>query len=92
MSFLLLTLLLALGGIYSVTFIEVGQQFVLGGQQRGAFWVKARNCGPVPGSVAARRAEAALFRTLGKRAAKMGFVVSGDVSVSRSMTCEGLKK
>ena len=92
MRFLLLTQILALGHIYSVTLIKAGQQFVPSGQQRGAFWVKARNSGPVPVSVAERRAEAALVRTLGKHAARMGFVVSGDVSVSRSMTCEGLKK
>ena len=42
-------------GITSVTTIEVGKQFVLGGQQRGAFRVSARNTGPVPVSVAERR-------------------------------------
>ncbi|MDQ2773009.1 MAG: hypothetical protein M3Y54_21195 [Bacteroidota bacterium] len=60
MRFLLLPLLLALGDIHSVTFIKAGQQFVLGGQQRGAFRVKARNSGPVSVSVAERRANGVL--------------------------------
>lgn len=51
---------LALGGITSHTSIKAGEQFVLGGQQRGAFRVKARNSGPVPVSVAERRADGAL--------------------------------
>ena len=51
---------LALGDIHSHTSIKVGQQFVLGGQQRGAFQVKARNSGPVPVSVAERRADSTL--------------------------------
>lgn len=51
---------LALGDIHSHTSIKVGQQFVLGGQQRGAFRVKARNSGSVPVSVAERRADGAL--------------------------------
>ena len=51
---------LALGDIHSVTTIKVGQQFVLGGQQRGAFRVKARNSGPVPVSVAERRTDGTL--------------------------------
>ena len=55
-----LSTVLALGGIHSVTTIKVGQQFVLGGQQRGAFRVKARNSGPVPVSVAERRADGTL--------------------------------
>jgi len=55
-----LSAVLALGDIHSVTTIKVGQQFVLGGQQRGAFRVKARNSGPVPVSVAERRADGAL--------------------------------
>ena len=55
-----LNTLLAFGPITSVTTIKVGQQFVLGGQQRGAFRVKARNSGLVPVSVAERRADGAL--------------------------------
>ena len=47
-------------GITSVTTIEVGKQFVLGGQQRGAFRVAARNTGPVPVSVAERRPDGTL--------------------------------
>ena len=47
-------------GITSVTTIEVGKQFVLGGQQRGAFRVSARNTGPVPVSVAERRPDGTL--------------------------------
>ena len=55
-----LSAVLALGDIHSHTSIKVGQQFVLGGQQRGAFRVKARNSGPVPVSVAERRADGTL--------------------------------
>jgi len=51
---------LALGDIHSHTSIKVGQQFVLSGQQHGAFRVKARNSGSVPVSVAERRADGAL--------------------------------
>ena len=53
--------LLASGGpITSQTFIAAGKQFVLGGQQRGAFRVAAHNIGPVPVSVAERRADGAV--------------------------------
>ena len=55
-----LSVVFALGDIHSVTTIKVGQQFVLGGQQHGAFRVKARNSGPVPVSVAERRADGTL--------------------------------
>ena len=55
-----LSAVLALGDIHSHTSIKAGEQFVLGGQQRGAFRVKARNSGPVPVSVAERRADGAL--------------------------------
>ncbi len=56
--FLLSAVSLAVGGdIISQTFIEAGQQFVLGGQQRGAFRVAAHNTGPVPVSVAERQAD-----------------------------------
>lgn len=51
----LLLALLPWGGISSHLRIDVGQQFVLGGQQRGAFRVAARNSGPVPVSVAERQ-------------------------------------
>lgn len=60
LALLPLVAVLALGDIRSHTSIKVGQQFVLGGQQRGAFWVKARNSGPVPVSVAERRADGTL--------------------------------
>ena len=55
-----LSVVFALGDIHSVTTIKVGQQFVLGGQQHWAFRVKARNSGPVPVSVADRRADGTL--------------------------------
>ena len=55
-----LSAVLALGNIHSHTTIKAGEQFVLGGQQRGAFRVKARNSGPVPVSVAERRADGGL--------------------------------
>ena len=55
-----LSAVLALGGIHSHTSIKAGQQFVLGGQQRGAFRVAARNSGPVPISVAERRPDGTL--------------------------------
>ncbi|MFD1469666.1 hypothetical protein ACFQ48_15675 [Hymenobacter caeli] len=50
-------LLAVCGGITSTTFIDAGKQFVLGGRQRGAFRVAAHNVGPVPVSVAERRAD-----------------------------------
>lgn len=52
-----LLLLLALLTACSVTShlnIEAGKQFVLGGQQRGAFRVAVHNTGPVPVSVGER--------------------------------------
>ena len=55
-----LSAVLALGNIHSHTSIKAGQQFVLGGEQRGAFRVTARNSGPVPISVAERRADGTL--------------------------------
>ncbi|OGX91360.1 hypothetical protein [Hymenobacter coccineus] len=55
-----LAALLACGGITSHTYIKVGEQFVLGGWQRGTFRVKARNSGPVPVSVAERRTSGAV--------------------------------
>lgn len=45
------------GPIGSHTFIAPGRQFVLGGQQKGAFNVQLRNSGLVPLSVAERRAD-----------------------------------
>ena len=51
MKLLLLTALLSLtrptGTIHSHLFIEAGKQFILGGNQRGAFTVKGQNVGPV---------------------------------------------
>lgn len=58
-----LLLLLALFGcadITSQTIIDPGKQFVLGGQQRGAFRVAAHNVGPVPVNVAERRPDGTL--------------------------------
>lgn len=43
------------GPIWSHTYIEPGKQFVLGGQQRGAFQVRIRNSGLVPVTLAERR-------------------------------------
>ena len=45
---LLLPLLAFAGTIYSNLFIEPGKQFILGGDQRGAFKVVAKNVGTVP--------------------------------------------
>lgn len=55
-----LALLAGGGPIISLTLIDAGKQFVLGGQQRGAFRVAAHNVGPVPVSVAERRADGAV--------------------------------
>ena len=53
--------LLADGGpITSQTIIDPGKQFVLGGQQRGAFRMAAHNVGPVPVSVAECQADGAV--------------------------------
>lgn len=43
------------GSVTSHLLIEPGQQFVLGGQQRGAFRVRVVNSGRVPVGVAERR-------------------------------------
>lgn len=58
---LLLLLALALAGLaaprgdmHSHLFIEPGKQFILGGDQPGAFRVKGRNVGPVPVEVRER--------------------------------------
>ena len=45
---LLLPLLAFAGTIHSNLFIEPGKQFILGGDQRGAFKVVAKNVGTVP--------------------------------------------
>ena len=45
---LLLPLLALAGTIHSNLFIEPGKQFILGGDQLGAFKVAAKNVGPVP--------------------------------------------
>ena len=45
---LLLPLLVLAGTIHSNLFIEPGKQFILGGDQRGAFKVEAKNVGAVP--------------------------------------------
>ena len=45
---LLLPLLTFAGTIHSNLFIEPGKQFILGGDQRGAFKVAAKNVGIVP--------------------------------------------
>ena len=37
----------ATNNIHSHLLVDVGKQFVLGGEQVGAFWVSARNSGPV---------------------------------------------
>jgi len=44
----LLPLLALAGTIHSNLFIEPGKQFILGGDQRGAFKVAGKNIGPVP--------------------------------------------
>ncbi|WP_310395806.1 DoxX family protein [Hymenobacter sp.] len=44
----LLPLLALAGDVHSVLFIEPGKQFILGGGQRGAFRVVAKNIGTVP--------------------------------------------
>lgn len=49
------------GNVHSDLFIEPGQQFVLGGNQRGAFKVAARNVGKVAVEVKERPANGALF-------------------------------
>ena len=48
MVILLLPLLIIAGTIHSNLFIEPGKQFILGGDQHGAFKVAAKNVGSVP--------------------------------------------
>jgi len=48
LAILLLPLLALAGTIHSNLFIEPGKQFILGGDQRGAFKVAGKNIGTVP--------------------------------------------
>lgn len=48
LALLLLPLLVLAGTIHSSLLIEPGKQFILGGDQRGAFKVAAKNVGSVP--------------------------------------------
>lgn len=75
------------GPIRSRTVIAPGRQFVLGGQQLGAFTVRLRNCGPVPLSIAERRADGTLRecgRLEPRKAAKVGFD-SGSAALVRNL-------
>ena len=49
------------GNIHSVTFIPPNQQFILGGEQRGAFKVVANNIGPVPVEIRERPQGGSIF-------------------------------
>ena len=64
-----------LGPIRSRTLIAPGQQFVLGGQQQGAFSVRLRNSGPVPFSVAERRVDG-MIRECGQLAPRQAATLS----------------
>ncbi|WP_210519355.1 hypothetical protein [Hymenobacter terricola] len=58
---ILLPLLNYAGTIHSNLFIEAGKQFILGGDQRGAFKVAARNVGPVPVEIKERPRGGGIF-------------------------------
>lgn len=49
------------GPIHSDLFIEPGKQFILGGGQRGAFRVAAKNVGPVPVEIKERPRGGGIF-------------------------------
>ncbi len=49
------------GPIHSDLFIEPGKQFILGGSQRGAFKVVAKNVGPVPVEIRERPRGGGIF-------------------------------
>ncbi|WP_375433633.1 hypothetical protein [uncultured Hymenobacter sp.] len=57
------------GNVHSNLFIEPGKQFVLGGEQRRAFKIAARNVGKVPVELKERPANGAL---VGKATLKPG--------------------
>ncbi len=67
--------------------IETGKQFVLGGQQRGAIRVKARNTGPVPVSVGERLPDGTV-RELGRpeprQATRLAFA-AGSAALVRTL-------
>ena len=56
-----LPLLVVAGTIHSNLFIEAGKQFILGGDQRGAFKVVARNAGSVPVEIKERPKGGGIF-------------------------------
>ena len=58
---LLLPLLTIAGTIHSNLFIEPGKQFILGGDQRGAFKVAAKNVGSVPVEIRERPKGGGIF-------------------------------
>ena len=61
MVILLLPLLTIAGTIHSNLFIEPGKQFILGGDQRGAFKVAAKNVGSVPVEIRERPKGGGIF-------------------------------
>lgn len=58
---LLVPLLALAGTIHSNLFIEPGKQFILGGDQRGAFKVAAKNVGSVPVEIRERPRGGGIF-------------------------------
>ena len=58
---LLLPLLALAGTIHSNLFIEPGKQFILGGDQRGAFKVVGKNIGTVPVEIKERPRGGGIF-------------------------------
>lgn len=61
LGILLLPLLTLAGTIHSNLFIEPGKQFILGGNQMGAFKVAAKNVGPVPVEIRERPKGGGIF-------------------------------
>ena len=61
LALLLLPLLALAGTIHSSLLIEPGKQFILGGDQRGAFKVAAKNVGTVPVEIRERPKGGGMF-------------------------------
>ena len=82
LSTLLLPLLVLAGGVHSSLLIEPGKQFILGGGQRGAFKVVAKNTGPVPVEIRERPLGGGTFGKVTLAPGQRGTLKFADGSVA----------
>ena len=75
----------ATNNIHSHLLVDVGKQFVLGGEQVGAFRVSARNSGPVPVLLLERSGDGVVVVTRGRlepgQSARLTFAAGAAVLV-----------